>query len=274
MWLDVFIMLSNVFNDDKRGIKNSATALKQAVYLFNSKVMEWWWLGLLVATVVQAERELLNICMDAKHHKKEPGPENELHEQCFPWKDNACCTTNTSWEIHMDMSPLYNFNFGHCGVMTPSCRKQFIQDACLYECSPNLGPWIQKVKSSWRKEHVLNVPCWKDCKEWWEDCRTSFTCKSAWNKDSAWSPGKNDCSALVLCRPFPHYFPTPAELCEKIWNNSYKATKERQGSGRCIQMWFDPAQGNPSAAVAQLYASHAVPQQFPLIVFPLLLFAL
>ncbi|XP_074160615.1 sperm-egg fusion protein Juno isoform X2 [Sminthopsis crassicaudata] len=245
------------------------------VYLFNTKIMEWWWLGLLAATVVQTERELLNVCMDAKHHKKEPGPENELHEQCIPWKDNACCTANTSREIHMDMSPLYNFNFGHCGVMTPSCRKQFIQDACLYECSPNLGPWIQEVKSSWRKERFLKVPlCWEDCKEWWEDCRTSFTCKSTWNKDSAWIPGKNHCSAQALCHPFPHYFPTPDELCEKIWNNSYKATKEKRGSGRCIQMWFDPAQGNPNAAVAQFYASHAVPQQLPLIIFPLLLFAL
>ncbi|XP_072467433.1 sperm-egg fusion protein Juno [Notamacropus eugenii] len=230
--------------------------------------MEWWWLGLLAASVIQAERELLNICMDAKHHKKKPGPENELLEQCSPWKDNACCTVNTSREIHMDVSPLYNFNFRHCGVMTPSCRKHFIQDACLYECSPNLGPWIQEVSTRWRKERVLNVPlCWEDCEEWWKDCHTSYTCKSDWHKGWAWRSGKNHCPALALCRPFPHYFPSPADLCEKIWSNSYKATKERRGSGQCIQMWFDPSQGNPNVAVAHLYASHAISQQLPCILF-------
>jgi folate receptor len=28
-----------------------------------------------------ARTELLNVCMDAKHHKEKPGPEDKLHEQ-------------------------------------------------------------------------------------------------------------------------------------------------------------------------------------------------
>ncbi|XP_074069967.1 sperm-egg fusion protein Juno [Macrotis lagotis] len=220
---------------------------------------------------------MLNICMDAKYHKKKPSPENKLHEQCSLWQDNACCTLNTTMETHLDMSSLYNFNFGHCTVMTPSCRKHFIQDSCFYECSPNLGPWIQEVNSSWGKERILNVPlCWEDCKEWWQDCRTSFTCKSDWHKGWVWKAGKNYCPDLALCQPFSHYFPSPADLCEKIWSNSYKATKLHRGSGRCLQKWFDPSQGNPNVEVARLYASHAISQQFPDIVFltPLLLFVL
>lgn len=91
--------------------------------------------------------DLLNVCMDAKHHKTKPGPEDKLHDQCSPWKRNACCSVNTSQELHKDNSRLYNFNWDHCGEMTPACKRHFIQDACLYECSPNLGPWIQQTRA-------------------------------------------------------------------------------------------------------------------------------
>ncbi|EMP42693.1 Folate receptor alpha [Chelonia mydas] len=40
------------------------------------------------------------------------------------------------------------------------------------------------------------------------------------------------------------------------WSNSYKYTLEHRGSGRCIQMWFDPAQGNPNVAIAKYYAQN------------------
>lgn len=32
--------------------------------------------------------------------------------------------------------------------MPPKCKRHFIQDMCLYECSPNLGPWIDQVESN------------------------------------------------------------------------------------------------------------------------------
>uniref|UniRef100_A0A493SVL6 Folate receptor-like domain-containing protein n=1 Tax=Anas platyrhynchos platyrhynchos TaxID=8840 RepID=A0A493SVL6_ANAPP len=99
---------------------------------------------LAASAVMPAKDPLLNVCMDAKHHKTKPGPEGTLHGQCAPWKDNACCTANTSSEAHRDQSYLYNFNWNHCGVMPPKCKRHFIQDTCLYECSPNLGPWIDQ----------------------------------------------------------------------------------------------------------------------------------
>ena len=68
-----------------------------------------------------------------------------LSVQCAPWRDNACCTANTSEQAHADDSYLYNFNWNHCGVMSSQCKKHFTQDTCFYECSPHLGPWIQKV---------------------------------------------------------------------------------------------------------------------------------
>lgn len=68
--------------------------------------------------------------------------------QCAPWRENACCTANTSAEAHEDNSYLYNFNWNHCGIMSEKCKKHFIQDTCFYECSPHLGPWIQPVRTN------------------------------------------------------------------------------------------------------------------------------
>ncbi|XP_006834000.1 PREDICTED: probable folate receptor delta [Chrysochloris asiatica] len=236
--------------------------------------MPWWWrllLGLWTVMPIWSGDKLLNVCMNTKHHKREPGPEDKLYEECIPWKDNACCTAHTSWEAHLEASPLHNFSLTHCGLLTPSCQKHFIQTLCFYECSPNLGPWIRQVDPRGQGECIVNVPlCWEDCERWWTDCRTSYTCKSNWKGGWVWSQGKNRCPAGAHCHPFPHYFPTPADLCEKIWNYSYKASPERRGSGHCIQTWFEPAQGNPNVAVARLFTSPAPSWK---VSYPLLLFS-
>nr|XP_028689623.1 folate receptor gamma-like [Macaca mulatta] len=140
--------------------------------------------------------------------------------------------------------------------MEPACKCHFIQDTCLYECSPNLGPWIWQVNQSWRKERILNVPlCKEDCERWWEDCRTSYTCKSNWHKGWNWTSGINECPARALCRTFESYFPTPAALCEGLWSHSFKVSNYSGGSGRCIQMWFDSAQVNANEEMAKFYAA-------------------
>lgn len=57
-----------------------------------------------------------------------------------------------------------------------------------------------------------------------------------------------------MCQKLTEVFPSPKDMCEKIWSYSYKYTTFSRGSGRCIQMWFDPKQGNPNEAVAKYYA--------------------
>uniref|UniRef100_A0A8B9WWE6 Folate receptor-like domain-containing protein n=1 Tax=Bos mutus grunniens TaxID=30521 RepID=A0A8B9WWE6_BOSMU len=235
--------------------------------------------------------------------------------------------------------------------MEPACKRHFIQDTCLYECSPNLGPWIRevnqrwrkervlgvplckedcqswwedcrtsytcksnwhkgwnwtsgynqcpvkaachrfdfyfptpaalcneiwshsyKVNQSWRKERILNVPlCKEDCQSWWEDCRTSYTCKSNWHRGWDWTSGSNKCPTGTICRTFEAYFPTPAALCEGLWSHSYKLSNYSRGSGRCIQMWFDPALGNPNEEVARFYALALTAEAWPQGIRPLLL---
>ncbi|XP_049745918.1 folate receptor beta-like [Elephas maximus indicus] len=212
--------------------------------------------ALVAATSSARDRtSLLNVCMEAKYHKAKPGPEDKLYGQCSPWRKNACCSVNTSQELHKDTSRLYNFNWDHCGKMEPECKRHFIQDLCLYECSPNLGPWIQEVNQSWRKERFLHAPlCKEDCQNWWEACRTSYTCKNNWHKGWDWTSGVNKCPVGTTCHTFEFYFPTPADLCERVWSYSYKASNYSRGSGRCIQMWFDSAHGNPNEEVARFYA--------------------
>lgn len=68
---------------------------------------------------------------------------------------------------------------------------------------------------------------------------------------------KNHCPAQAPCRPFPDYFPTPSDLCEKIWSNTFKASPEHRNSGRCLQKWFEPTQGNPNVEVALHFANSA-----------------
>lgn len=243
-------------------------------------------LALLMAAV--AKKSDLNICINGRHQKSNPGPEDDLHYMCSPWKENACCTVSTSHAAHLDQSYLYNFTWDHCGFMADICKKHFIQNTCLYECSPNLGPWIDKRDKTWFKERLLNVPiCKEDCEQWWEDCQYEITCLENWHEGWDWSTGTNRCPVGAKCRLLKDIFHSPKDLCEKIWSNSYQYTTFSRGSGHCIQMWFDPREGNPNVAVADYYANLKVepvvapePQQscaihLPLaalvLVFPILL---
>ena len=47
------------------------------------------------------------------------------------------------------------------------------------------------MNQSWRRERILNVPlCKEDCESWWQDCLTSYTCKTNWHKGWNWTSGE------------------------------------------------------------------------------------
>uniref|UniRef100_H2ZLB1 Folate receptor-like domain-containing protein n=1 Tax=Ciona savignyi TaxID=51511 RepID=H2ZLB1_CIOSA len=121
-------------------------------------------------TSVLSGEEILNVCMDGKHHKATPGPEAELFGTCSPWKDRSCCTNETAFLSHQDGEEgAYGFNYDHCGQkMSDKCRQRFNEDNCFYECSPNMGPWIVDVQSSYRNQKFEDVPlCMSECVDWW-----------------------------------------------------------------------------------------------------------
>lgn len=83
--------------------------------------------------------------------------------------------------------------------------------------------------------------------------------KGQWEvrKPSSTLTGKNRCPVQEPCRPFSDVFPTPTDLCEKIWSNTFKASPERRNSGQCLQKWFEPTQDNPNVEVALRFAGSA-----------------
>uniref|UniRef100_A0A8C2QEJ6 Folate receptor beta n=1 Tax=Cricetulus griseus TaxID=10029 RepID=A0A8C2QEJ6_CRIGR len=55
--------------------------------------MAWKQIPLLLLVCSASDRaDLFPVCKDAKHHKTKLGPEDKLHDQCSPWKKNACCS--------------------------------------------------------------------------------------------------------------------------------------------------------------------------------------
>lgn len=84
--------------------------------------------------------------------------------------------------------------------------------------------------------------------------------KGQWKVRSPFSipTGKKHCPEHAPCLPFSHYFPTPDDLCEKIWNNTFKASPEHRHSGQCLQKWFEPTHSNPNVEVALRFASSAL----------------
>ncbi|GLG95778.1 Folate receptor beta [Gryllus bimaculatus] len=196
--------------------------------------------------------QLQNWCLDAKHHKSKPGPEDELHKQCVPWKERACCTANTTRHLHV--ANLYKFNYNHCSEhrnMSESCRRHFMQDECFYECSPNIGPWVVKVSMKIRNERFFEVPlCASDCNAWFDACKDDFTCSEKWTdlivKDGHLTP----CHNQNECKTFADVFKTSKNFCEKIWDHSWKYTED---TDPCMRIWFDGSKGNPNDRIAQYY---------------------
>ncbi|XP_021935416.1 folate receptor gamma-like isoform X2 [Zootermopsis nevadensis] len=195
--------------------------------------------------------QLLNWCLDGMHHKSRPGPEDELFEQCTPWKNRSCCTHNTTRNAHL--SNLYNFSYDHCSHkknMSENCRRHFRQDLCFYECSPNIGPWTVQVSMKIRNERFYQVPlCESECIAWFSACVDDYTCTDNWVRNLVWNKQGNHCKKGLECKTFKEIFGTAENFCEKVWDDSWKYTPDNQP---CMKIWFDGEKGNPNDNVTIL----------------------
>ncbi|EEC09137.1 folate receptor 3 precursor, putative, partial [Ixodes scapularis] len=103
---------------------------------------------------------------------------------CTPWKNEACCTENTTRDVHH--TAMYGFSLDFCEEQTGQkmrdvCKKHFHRDLCFYECEPNIGPWVVKVKRKLSRERFFEAPlCESDCNTWWQDCRFEYACTPNW----------------------------------------------------------------------------------------------
>ncbi|KAL7637365.1 UNVERIFIED_CONTAM: hypothetical protein RMT77_012091 [Armadillidium vulgare] len=222
--------------------------------------------GFVATQQTRDRQQLMNWCIDSKHHKTEPGPEGALFGQCTPWKERACCTSNTTKNIHENKEALYNFDFNHCSEMKPlsaECLKHFNQDHCFYECSPNIGPWVVKEERSWRKERYFKVPlCASDCDVWYEACKNDFTCTDNWSQNFDWKTveceqgggtcKRNVCPADSECQTFQRIFGNAKNFCERVWDHAWEYTSSET---YCMRLWFSGTAGNPNDRVAEWKAS-------------------
>jgi folate receptor len=130
--------------------------------------------------------ELMNWCLDSTFHKARPTPEPELFAevwlmksnrnyagnrfssriihiclQCSPWSKRACCNSTVSKLIHHNVKIWQGFQLRHCSrPMSAECLQYFRRDFCFYECSPNLGPWVEYVSLSYTILLNLFLKCW------------------------------------------------------------------------------------------------------------------
>ncbi|KAK7496522.1 hypothetical protein BaRGS_00012174 [Batillaria attramentaria] len=201
--------------------------------------------------------ELLNTCIDGRNHKSKPGPEASLFGHCLPWKHRSCCTEDVAKGLALDRSWL-NFDWHHCGELSPSCAQHFVKDLCFYECSPNLGPWIVPDKRKIRNERMVGVPlCQSACSSWWQDCKHDLTCLDNWAEDFDWSTGINTCPAGKPCKKFENIFGSAQRFCEGLWNNSFKVVSDEED---CFRLWFSADDPNPNDAIARRHAEKLLGQ--------------
>ena len=170
----------------------------------------------------------LNKCISSKYHKQTPSSEPLKSIHCQPWNNNSCCTWNTTSKIEQDGPlSLHGIVWDQCPQkgMSEKCRQHFMQDTCFYECSPNLGPWIQADTSSkiTRKERIKNVPlCSSDCNSWYDDCFSDYTCNDNWETGWIWSKKGSMEMCPKECKRFSEYFKNSKDFCEKLFNYSFK----------------------------------------------------
>lgn len=205
--------------------------------------------------------EYLDICIDSKHHKDKPGPETDEFKHCTPWKKGSCCKANTTANIARDGAfTLYRMKWNQCDSVKPlsaQCKKFLERDTCLYECSPNMGPWIVTVQNSkTRRQKFSNVPlCASDCDAWFEACKDDYTCSDNWGNIKSWNWTKTGNECKKPCKTFKEYYGDPIKFCNKLFNYSFKYTSGKPGED-CMVMW--PTSTSTNELVARKYAKKAL----------------
>ncbi|KAK7097194.1 folate receptor gamma-like [Littorina saxatilis] len=195
--------------------------------------------------------EVMNNCMDGQNQKSKPGPESELFQHCSPWAKRSCCTSDTAQGVGFDRAWL-NFDWNHCGALSPKCTQHFVKDLCFYECSPNVGPYLQPDVRKVRNNRYQNVPlCQATCSSWWEDCKMDTTCTDNWTQNFNWSTGQNKCPTDATCDTFKKVFKNATHFCENIWDHGFRVVPDTQD---CFRLWFSDDE-NPNEAVARKEAA-------------------
>jgi len=153
-------------------------------------------------------------CHVSYYHKEEPSPEDDRMSECHPWKENACCSTDTLVGAHKGIvegskatevtGTILKENYGaeyhwdRCGKLSPACERFFVQEACFYECEPHLAPYRKFQDAAFNsgqlqggvdvhdednddhnKWQIHEMPIRADyCDAWYDSCKDDYFCAS------------------------------------------------------------------------------------------------
>mmetsp|Transcript_46846 Transcript_46846/g.85830 ORF Transcript_46846/g.85830 Transcript_46846/m.85830 type:complete len:293 (-) Transcript_46846:30-908(-) len=122
-------------------------------------------------------------CYVQSLHKAAPGPEGEGFTECHPWKQHACCRGSVVESyIHLKEAYGEGFYWDRCGPLSQECERFFVQEACFYECEPNVGYYKKYpdgmdeggFENHWQ---MHNMPIKASyCDSWYAACADDLFC--------------------------------------------------------------------------------------------------
>merc|ERR1712085_231258 len=90
--------------------------------------------------------------LEGQYHKGEsdslsntdhPDYEPENFGECHPWSQRSCCHGDDKGPVstHGTIKESYGkeWHWDRCGPLSQACERFFVQEACFYECDPNMG---------------------------------------------------------------------------------------------------------------------------------------
>ncbi|XP_078484722.1 riboflavin-binding protein-like [Ciona intestinalis] len=174
-------------------------------------------------------------CPRGDYQKESPSGQEHL-AACKQYTCNSCCFENITTQLAiMPIQQVGKLNYEQCGKLTDACSTQHTYLQCLYQCSPNLYPWM--IEST-RK--LIAIPlCASFCDQWFFTCSADMTCAPG---DGNWKTGLNKgfdasgnpvdaCQPGVICRNYTETYGSGEVLCNNIWGTLFKYSTD---TNNCI----------------------------------------
>eukprot|EP01084_Bolivina_argentea_P025658 47730_1 len=117
-----------------------------------------------------------NECLLSYYHR-DVAAETETFSECHPWKQAACCYETTVQDVETIRNAYGDeYRWDRCGPLSAACERFFVQEACFYECDPNVGLWRYQGNHSWM---ITNMPIKSGyCDAWYRACANDYFCAS------------------------------------------------------------------------------------------------
>jgi len=137
-----------------------------------------------VTRILMGEEALpIEECHLQYFHKNAPSAESDDMRECHPWKNSACCHSDTVSSVDkLRESYGEGFEWDRCGPMSQACERFFVQEACFYECEPNAGLYRkygddEEGQEGWNEWQMHQMPIKQSyCDAWYEACRSDYFC--------------------------------------------------------------------------------------------------